>query len=74
MCDRMTDRMTRNSQHGTQKPSAWYALGLKMYLAKKQISKKIPIFYDTSLKKSNIKYNKPVRHIKMSHSNCYFDA
>ena len=25
----MTDRMTRNSQHGTQKPSAWYALGLK---------------------------------------------
>ena len=20
--------MTRNSQHGTQKPSAWYALGL----------------------------------------------
>ena len=21
--------MTRNSQHGTQKPSAWYALGLK---------------------------------------------
>ena len=24
----MTDRMTRNSQHGTQKPSAWYALGL----------------------------------------------
>ena len=33
MCDGMTkwrnDRMTRNSQHGTQKPSAWYALGLK---------------------------------------------
>ena len=22
--------MTRNSQHGTQKPSAWYALGLKI--------------------------------------------
>ena len=24
--------MTRNSQHGTQKPSAWYALGLKIKL------------------------------------------
>ena len=24
--------MTRNSQHGTQKPSAWYALGLKPQL------------------------------------------
>ena len=23
--------MTRNSQHGTQKPSAWYALGLKTH-------------------------------------------
>ena len=30
MCDGIqTDRMTKNSQHGTQKPSALYALGLK---------------------------------------------
>ena len=31
--------MTRNSQHGTQKPSAWYALGLKMVLLKRNMSR-----------------------------------
>ena len=30
MTEWRTDRITRNSEHGTQKPSAWYALGLKM--------------------------------------------
>ena len=30
MTEWRNDKMTRNSQHGTQKPSAWYALGLKM--------------------------------------------
>ena len=32
--------MTRNSQHGTQKPSAWYALGLKKKKNKKKHKKK----------------------------------
>ena len=30
--------MTRNSQHGTQKSSAWYALGLKMGLKERSRS------------------------------------